>query len=299
MKNGWSLKKVMAVAAVAAAGVLGVTGMVWAGLPTGPTEAAKVSMTASYYVNQITELQATGKNIKDDGLKLAAAIDAAPSATNFGSLGTIRVRTNSSRWDIRMTTGNGGQMLDETSVECKDVDRQDVWGNKIGTDKDCSGSTPIYLTYNDGSDNVPVVLDVAIGVAKTGLKLGNSAAPTTLYPMADIATTPTFIPPVKVNPAGSKTTPISFAETFGNATKTGWGTFANGIYGGTSGGVDDWGTIGDDGFPTPKGNASPDLNEEFFYVNVGMPAAMFDALSGNKNKKTFTETFYFELVASF
>jgi hypothetical protein len=294
---GWKL-------AVAAAAVAGVVGTVWAALPSGTTEAAKVNMKASYYVNQLAELEATGKDIKDGDLRLAAAINAVPTATNFGSLGTIRVRTNSTRWDVKMTTDNGGKMLDETSVECVDVDDLDVWGNVTGQHKDCSGSTPVYLKYDNSGTPANVVLSAAIGVAKTGYRLGNTAAPATLYPMADVSGTPTFIAPVTVSLVGSEDnggTAISFAETIGGGYdgSAPAGTFTNGIYGGAAAGVDAWGTIETDGFPTPTGNASPDLNEEFFYVNVGIPATMFDALSGNTNKKTFTETFYFELVASF
>jgi hypothetical protein len=299
-KYGFGVK--LAVAALAVAGVVGTAS---AALPSGTTEAEKGMMKASYSVNQITELEATGKNLADEGLKLTSAgVNATPTANNFGNLGTIRVRTNSTRWDINMTTDNGGKMLDETSVECDEVDDLDVWGNKTGSHKDCSGSTPIYLKYDNSGTPVNVVLSAAIGVAKTGYRLGNTAAPTTLYPMADVTSTPVFIAPVVVTLPGSEATsgsPISFAETLGHAgdAATTWGTFNNGIYGGASGGDDEWGTIETDGFPTPKGNASPELNEEFFYVNVGIPEAMFNALSGNKNKKTFTETFYFELVANF
>jgi len=300
-----SISKTVVRLAAAVLVVAGGAGTVWAALPSGTTEADKVSMKATYYVNQIAELEATGKNLADEGLKLTAAgITAVPTATNFGNLGTIRVRTNSSRWDVNMTTRSGGKMLDETSVACTDVDDFDVWGNKTGTHQDCSGGTPKYLKYDNGGTPANVVLLAAIGVAKTGFKLGNSAAPTTLYPMADVSGTPSFIAPLVVALVGTEDnggTAISFAETFGTAygTTGPTGTFVNGIYGGAASGPDAWGTIASDGFPTPKGNASPDRNEEFFYVNVGILEATFNALSGNKNKKTFTETFYFELVASF
>ena len=300
-----SISKTVVRLAAAVLVVAGGAGTVWAALPSGTTEADKVSMKATYYVNQIAELEATGKNLADEGLKLTAAgITATPTANKFGTLGTIRVRTNSSRWDVNMTTENGGKMLDETSVQCQNVDDFDVWGNKTGSHCDYSGSTPIYLKYDNGGTPANVVLLAAIGVAKTGYKLGNSAAPTTLYPMADVSGTPAFIAPLPVTLVGSEDqggNAISFATIFGTAygTTGPTGTFTNGIYGGAASGPDAWSTIASDGFPTPKGNASPDRNEEFFYVNVGILEATFNALSGNKNKKTFTETFYFELVASF
>jgi hypothetical protein len=288
--------------AVAAVAVAGVVGTAWAAPLAGLTasEATKVNMTAAYTVNQITEIEATGKNLADDDLRVNV-IDL-PTATKFGNLGTIRVRTNSKHWDVVMTTDNEGKMLDKSTAACTTEDDHDAWGNVNGSHQVCDDSKKEFL--KSGPTKTDVVLDVAIGVAKTGYKLGNSAAPTTLYPMADVTSGPVFIAPVKVTSlAGTNvaTGGISFAATIGGNYKTTItsGTFKNGIVGTTSTGDSTWTNIETKGFPTPYGNASPEKNEEFFYVNVGIAPATFDAINGNKNKRTYTETFYFELYASF
>jgi len=288
----------------------GIVGVVWAGMPSGVTGETG-ELKAVFRVNQVTELEAIGKNLTEENLSFV--VDAVPTAVNFGNLGTIRVKTSSTSWDVLMTTANGGRMLDETSGGCTEVPTYDGWGNVNGTQPSCPDPKR-YLQYDKSTTSGTVtygdvVLDVAIGIAKSGKAVGNTGAPESLFPLISsaIGAAPVFIAPVKITGTkipnsekgiGTSFAPVSFATELGKAATAPTGPFANGIWGNTTVGVDAWTTIGSDGFPAPKGNYEP--QEEYFYVNVGMdPTSVYQKLGNNENKKNYTETFYFELVANF
>jgi len=305
-----SISKTVVRLSAAALVVAGGVGMVWAQV-SGGTSQDNASMRAGMTIKNIAEIDVIPKNPTDKELVLEglATINDVPTATKFGSLGIVKVTTNSNKWDVAMTTRSGGRLLDTTSVQCRDVERVDGWGNPTGIFDEVCGGTAVYLQAG-GSD---VVLQVAVGLAKSGKALGNTGAPATLYPIISGTplNTPAFIAPVVINQSKiigsdkSAVTPpalptaVSFAEELGGAAAGTWGMFQYGIYG--SGSVtgttpDTWGKIATDGFPAPKGNAEP--QDEYFYVNVGMPEATYNSLSGNKNG-TFTEVFYFDLFANF
>jgi hypothetical protein len=314
----------LAVAAVAVAGVVGMVGAQPAGglaasLGTG-------SMSASFTVQQIAEMEVTANNPTEENLVLD--VDAVPTISSIvGNLGTIRVKTNSAGWDVLMTTDRGGRMLDKTSLACVSVPVVDSWGNPTGAVRDsCPTSGGTYLKWdNDLTASTPpidVVLDVAIGVAKQGHALGNSGAPAKLFPLLENTTGgPSFIAPVKVintkviastKNGASASVPVSFAVEIGTeygTTSSPTGVFSQGIYGVTTttgtGSEGAWDDIVTKGFPKPGAVVESDDGilpnvdplEEYFYVNVGMPQTTFNQLEGNKG--TFTETFHFDLVAKF
>ncbi len=333
-----SISKTAVRLAAAALTVAGLTVGVWA---QGATSG---SMSATYTVQQIAELEVTPKNPMEENLiwknSGVGSINAAPSAANFGNLGTIKVRTNSAKWDVLMTTDNGGKMLDKTSVGCWSVPVVDGWGNPTGAMRDsCDSNGAKYLTRAEGTsvgDTMPVILSVAIGIAKQGQALGNTGASDQLFPL--LAAFPTtgagaspagFVPPVlldstavaksQVGLTGVNFEKVSFAKKIGAAT-TGYGSggvmptgaaYTQGIYGTTTATTaGDWGEIVNGFFPKPgvsgiagSGASAPALGAnvdpltEFFYVNVGITEATQQKLQGNKG--TFTETFNFELSPNF
>jgi hypothetical protein len=305
---GWKL-------AVAALAVAGVVGTAVAQPVTGTTQGI-ANMSAGITIQNIANIDVIPKNPAGEDLVFtsANAIDADPTigtlAKNFGNLGIVKVKTNSNKWDVGMTTQSGGRLLDSASVGCVKVPDIDGWGNNLGTTHDsCSTAGARYLRTGSSMDTV--VLDVAIGVAKSGKALGNSGAPATLYPIISGLSggAPSFIAPVLIDQAkviasdksitGTPAVAISFAETIGTYgdTATTWGSaFSDGIYGAGSTGSAEWGTIATEGFPAPKGNEQP--QEEYFYVNVGMTEVDYLALNGNQNG-TYKEVFYFELFANF
>jgi hypothetical protein len=275
-------------------------------------------MSATFTVQQIAEIEVTPNNPTEKNL--VCVVDKVPGVADIvGNLGTIRVKTNSAGWDVLMTTDRGGRMLDKTSVGCTSVPVVDGWGNPTGAFRDsCSTAGATFLTFKNGSTVVPVVLDVALGVAKQGAALGNTGAPTKLFPLLNVIAggAPTFVAPVKVplarvtgsDKSAGSTTPVSFAYEIGFAYDAVGpaGAFEQGIYGETTAGTEGaWSDILAGGFPKPGvvASANPDIHpnvdpqEEYLYVNVGMPQTTFDALQGNKG--TFTETFNFDLVANF
>jgi hypothetical protein len=329
MKSGKRFLNKVAVAAVAVAGVLGMVGTGWGQTSpvTGGASFGSKTMAATFTVQQDAEINATSNFVDlvvwdDAGTNV---FNTQPVATDVvGTLGTIRVKTNSAGWDVLMTTENGGRMLDLTSKQCVDVPNVDGWGNPTGgTHPDCSGAgAGTYLMYDNDPTNatahptVEVVLDVAIGVAKQGIALGNTVAKTRLYPLLNSTsgTSPTFEAPVLVQKSSvtgsdlSQTThnAVSFAYEIGAAysSTTLSGVYSQGIYGSTTNTKGNWGTINSSGFPKPgevKGiyvGPNDQQDEEFFYVNVGIGQSVYDNLKGNQNG-TFTETFNFELVAKF
>jgi hypothetical protein len=317
MRNGKRFTGKLAVAAVAVAGVVG---MAWAQLPVGGDSFGTGSMSATFTVQQIAEMEVTPNNPTEENLVLAVAAE--PKVTDIvGNLGTIRVKTNSAGWDVLMTTDRGGRMLDKTSVGCVEVPDVDGWGNPTGKFHDsCSTAGAKYLTWNNSGTKEAVVLDVALGVAKQGAAIGNTGAPTKLFPLLNALTAgvPSFAAPVKVSvpdvtgsdKSAATTTVVSFATVIGggyDGTGTGTaptGAFNQGIYGTTTATTEGtWAGILANGFPKPGAveatNVLPnvDKEEEYLYVNVGMPQTTFNALEGNNG--TFTETFHFELVANF
>jgi len=296
-----SIKKLAVRGVLAVAGTVGVVGLVWAALPGG---AAKDSaqMGVGFSVLSIGEIEATAHNPTNE--ELVANTITAVSGANFGSLGTIRVKTNSTSWDVKMTTQNGGRLASLDGVEMElSCDAAD-WLTGVVDSTTCKSvpSGPVPYLKNDAAADVR--LGVAVGVAKSGKALG-AGAQATIYPI--FSATGTFVAPVIVPVADLTNSQIdiamgfaevSFAELLGAAYTSGiGGKFDLGIYGAEALATDlsGWETIEDDGFPLPKGNEQE--MEEYFYVNVGINTST-NAIAGNKDG-TYTETFYFDLVANF
>jgi len=255
--RGWKL------AAAAALAVAGLVGVVWAAFPTTPTSASS-SMGVTYEIKKTLEIECTGKNPDQDVLRTTDVLDANLAKSNPGTLGTIRVKTNSPGWDVQMTTDFGGRLVfKEGEVRGPDVctpGDEDPW-DPLNLSK-CS--TPLIpgpiitagsytpLTYNtsataDGTTdgdgviaNDPadeVQLMVSIGLAYRGDQLNASATGGMIY---GIGAPNAYALPIQIAPdvlkAAVKTgtnyasgvTPaaVSFAKVLGNATD-GYGKAAN------------------------------------------------------------------------
>jgi len=237
-----SISKTVVRLSAAALVVAGGVGMVWAQSVVNTTSKDNASMKAGMTIQNLAEIDVIPKNPTGDDLKLTAAIDALPTATKFGSLGIVKVTTNSNKWDVGMTTRSGGRLLDTSSVTCTDVERLDGWGNPTGVFDNVCGGNPVYLRYGNTLDTV--VLNVAIGLAKSGQALGNTGNKSTIYPAASASGgTVTFNAPVEVtateleesDKGRANLTPalpvkaVSFAKTLGTPTWT--GNFVNNILG--------------------------------------------------------------------
>jgi hypothetical protein len=311
----------LAAAAVAVAGVLGVT---WGQLPNVATGALTVNMTASMVVENVNEIHAEAY---PDPLINPYNVAAAPNARNPGNFGKIWVKTTAGRWDIKMSTENGGRMKytvgSSTRNECVTN-----WDGSQRCEDVTIGGTNNYLVYGpnsgisgngvkvgcsgvDDADDCTegtmtpdtVILDVAIGMAKDGKALG--VATGTLYAIDGPATTQQIPAQIEVNDIlGSKkdasTTvgEISFAQILGNhysqkapnAPTGGAPSFAHGPNG-ASGKA--WSQVASDGFPRPATDQT-----EYFYINVGISPTNSGKLNTLVNGE-YTETFYFDLYAGY
>jgi hypothetical protein len=225
--------------AVAALAVAGVVGTVWADLATlqkADGDKASATATVGFIIDNKAEIECTPKNVTEAELATLdwAKISGTPSATNFGTLGTIKVTTNSTAWDVRMTTKYGGRLVynDGGPIAGQfDCDGTiDPWTGACSgkeTPKKSAG-TNYPLTYNsagasaskgliagtagtaatpesfpgagDGVPAVPAVNDqvqllVTIGVAKLGSDLGAPAAQSgNLYPLGAPGAYSNFLP---------------------------------------------------------------------------------------------------------
>jgi len=325
-------KRILSKLAVAALAVAGFTVGAWAQPTLNASDAAQQSMGVTFTVNNIAELSVDAKSPTENEMKTAVAT---VGVSNFGNLGTVRVKTNATAWDVLMTTDNGGRLLDAASGRKDSAANTNIWG-------DTTGWTYSYvnaraLTYSDdgttnangileglAGDNDTVLLRVALGVAKTGTALGAGGGNATkLFPMSNVTSSAvTPVPPVEIGYAkilksksladAAYTTaygnlaPISFAlELSGGYGTTGTaptGSFNSGINAYDPGtGVftaasRDWDEIATDGFPKPAGNADP--QEEYFYINVQVDESLGHGLGNNKSGN-YAETFYFDLAVNF
>jgi len=103
--------KMAAAAAVVVAG--GAVGTVWA--QTSPVTATSVSsdnMSCTFTVGGVSELIVIPKNPNEDVL-LETNVTAKPAALDPGTLGMVKVSTNSTAWDVVMTTHFGGRLVFE------------------------------------------------------------------------------------------------------------------------------------------------------------------------------------------
>jgi len=322
---GWKL----AAAALAAAGVAGTAGaQPLNGIdPNGGT----VNMSVGYEVQTLAQIFATPNARLTNETLLTIPVNAFSAIGNTrgegpGTLGTIRVLTNSANWDVKMRTANGGRLIDASGATTKQgaCNTWDAWGVVCQTwfpDTIIGGE---YLTYFSsgtssasgiiqGASRDTVRLQVAVGLANLGAVLSSGANATSVYALGAPAAP---IPPVEVAhtaldisnvAAGAATGPISLAATIAG----------NGAYIGAAAALTptmtqfsgrDWSDIASDGFNVPNytndfSSPTPPAvlthkNEEYFFVNVAIETTNNGPLGGNKGGN-YTETFYFDLVASF
>jgi len=323
--RGWKL------AAVAALAVAGVVGTVWA-LPTGdPSETA--NMTATYTVETLAHITAVPNAgltndvlLTEDALTSTSAIGSA-RGEGPGTLGILRVQTNASNWDVQMRTRSGGRLVDESGATTKpgSCSSWDAWGvvcQSTFPDTIIGGE---YLTYASagstsasgiigGTTRDTVRLQVAVGLANLGAVLSSGANATSVYALGAPGAP---IEPVEVAHAALNASQvaagtvgyISFANLIGGTTGTQYQSDAAALSPSvTTFSGRGWAAIASGGFavpnytndfssPTPPANL-PHKNEEYFFINVGIETGTNGTLGGNKGGN-YSETFYFDLVASF
>jgi len=332
-----SISKTVVKLAAAALVVAGGVGTVWAA--SGVTEncvagagnnckQATNGLTTSYEVIKLWNIEVTPGNAKDDGLFLATAADVTATdvggtATKNGNLGIVSVETNSTGWDVKFTTANGGRlakgtktphMEDQFDIGCMCINQvQNGWdyGNKDYLKYRTSIPTDAVLSVGIGLyDKVNGTTYVLKGLATGAATAAYSAA---LVDPADIITSRTTN--ADGTPAGSIRS-VSLYEALNN---DGSGTGGVALGGATATGTTLRGALkiggvavsagGTNGFgptDTPLKNGSntviPTDNKEHFFINVGFPklsgGATGDPLGGNE-EGTYEETFTFTLVANF
>jgi len=303
----------------AALTVAGFTVGAWAQLPNVSTGATPATMTVSMTVANVNEIKAEAyPNTEIKGVNVAAA----PTVRDPGNFGKVWVKTSSGKWDIKMTTDNGGRLKytsgASTSNQCvTNWDGSQTCGNVT------TGGTDNYVVYTPGSGitgngikvgctsgtsclsgaNEPdtVILDVAIGMAKDGKALNVTTG--TLFAIDGPASTQqipaqiqvaTIIGSQKDNVGGA----ISFAAILGTHYNTNKPTvptngapdFSIGPSGGTG---KTWSQVATDGFPAPATDQT-----EYFYINVGISPTNSGKLNTLVNGD-YSETFYFDLYAGY
>jgi len=254
-----------------------------------------------------TELKAT----------TTASVTALPTAAFPGNLGVIKVETNSTLWDVQLTTKWGGKLVKEgvpTSTNpptfgCPTGSGPDPWnttqcldasGNVVAKEEIMNPAVGAPLQYTGGTD---VSLAIGIGVADSGKNLSTSAtldyyalgAPSSYGSFLPVQVTQALIGPSnRYDPAtgapNSSVAPIKFSTvlngSYGGAAVTAQKSWFDGVNTGalTSGG----------GF-----GLSPYDGIAYFYVNIGLNrTATTLGFSGNEDGD-YTETLYFDLTAQF
>jgi hypothetical protein len=326
-KYGFGLK--LAVAALAVAGVVGIA---VAAPPTGdPNKTAQLIVGYEVVVlAEITTEPFAGLNadiLKSTDAKSVVSATGSIQGAAPGTLGTVKVKTNASNWDVKMRTKNGGRLIDETTaVPDTGPCPTDSWGQCTGIGTITFADAEV-LTYVPGTSSTgqgikqgtsgkpdTVLLEVAIGVANLGKALNApTALQNTLFALGG--------PSAPVEPVLIGSTDLLASNVIAGA--TGAISFADSISDGTSGkasapkysaaattanaadtGISErkWSDIKSDGFGVPTHAKCSDTdecrNEEYFFVNVGINQGFKQKIGSNKGG-TYTETLYFDLVASF
>jgi hypothetical protein len=271
-------------------------------------------MTATFGVQNIAEITCTGMNPTDAEL-LNTSIDdmMATPPVLAATLGTIKVRTNVSSWDVVMRTRNGGRMA-APGIGTDDVCITDVWGvekcekvPKAGNVLTYSTKTGTAGTVFDGiiqggaAERDTVQLQVAIALGRPGFTLGAPSA-NTVYPIGS-PTAPDAIrkiPATAINNSsdrfGGTGDEISFAKILGLSYA---GTNPTSLldWNGRT-----WADIQTGGFAVPKTETAPSsgvfVTEDYFIVSVGILKSKKDELAGNPNG-VYSETFIFDLCADY
>jgi hypothetical protein len=303
-------KTVVAVKLAAAAlAVAGMVGTVWAALPTGPVVASDVMKVTLTSPPEGT-IKCTSKNPKNAevvGFDVREFKD-----LGAGNLGRIRVTASSSSWDISMKTQWGGKLA--TATEQKgapklqlniNTGKYDTLGYEPST---FSNETFLYyngkigtllVSYTDSigfrsgtgtNDTVQLAVSIgildsaggAVGFIPKGVRNAIRVSPTVIWP--------SLLQKSRVDGG----TGVSFATALGDDPQYAGGVGKD-ITVGTEGGNGRLvGTAATKGFGVAT-------TAEFFYINVGIPSALsgFINSGATTQKLEYSETFTFELVASF
>jgi len=332
------IKKAVVKMAAAAVVVAGGASAVWAqaAYPT-PVGAASVSqdrMSATFMVGGVSLIECIAKN-PDENVLLATDVVVKPSPIiDPGTLGMVKVSTNSTAWDVSMTTLHGGRLVkssESTPGAPVCPSGHDDPYSPTGCDVDKVPGDPIpgavtnvlvYSTTGDatgpgiitgGTDPDTVQLQVAIGLAKAGEEVSASqSAQGNIYAFGP---PDNVLAPVLVSNAGlnasraleinnnpfTSVAGVSFAKVLGGAS----------AYTGAASGYDkqntdanarSWSDVASMGFGTPKNklpnNDGKMVGVEYFYVNVGFLQSLVSKI-GTNAKGEYSETFIFDLVSAF
>jgi len=303
----------LAVAALVVAGVVGLTGTAWAEPPSGPVVAydvmqVKLSNEASGTIECVPKNPTNSQVVGFNALAFKE-LDA-------GNLGRIRVSASATRWDISMKTKNGGKLgasqkgdpilklnistgkLDTLGYEETDAtefilytttDQGKTLKNEVGEEN--LG----YISGESDGENDIVQLVVSIGILDSvggvvgfipnGLIDGKKISPTKIS--ADDIKESGGYNKAKLNSDKYAGKGVSFATYLGGDTQYDGGIGRDYKVGGRT-----VRQAKDQGFGATTGPV-------YFYVNVGIPDALAPYIAPPTETGDYTETFQFELVASF
>jgi hypothetical protein len=322
----------LAAAAVAVAGVVGMAG----------AQPTTVDMGVSFTVNveEIAKIEIAKQNPLTEIELIAAGKEGADAvADTCGTLGIIRVTTNSDDWDVELSTMHGGKLRtkgEETgsgTFACPPgaSTNPDPW--RPGTCLDGGGNvvnevelmnqgdmgtltykstntaavTPGVLPGSATGIQDTVQLIVKIGVCMLGADLSTSAVPGAFYALgAPLNANYTTYAPVAISSANLKATrKVEEDGTVGSPTKQSFATLLGTAYTSATdvayqiGGKTWANVLADVGFATPVKRL---VNEgvEHFYINVGLNKDGAHQVYEHKSKNgTYTETLTFDLTANF
>jgi hypothetical protein len=279
-------------------------------------------MKASYEIKREAEIEVVSLDPTQDDFLDDATVS---TYVNNGNLGTVRVKTNSTGWDVAFVTSFGGKLATVEKTLDSTQSGYDFAAGKPTFDYFYNYGTPQCLTYTSttatggaaidglikgGTEKDTVQLVVAIGMsekvdggvlAQKGLKLGQAAVPYNASKVTESQLTSSQS--TSATGAAQAGTAVSFASILTTAT-TGVPASTTTIpitCGGRT-------VVAGTPLTTPKGfgptNAqnikdNPDSDgSEYFYVNVGLPTARKSGIGGNIDG-VYEETFTFTLVANF
>jgi len=313
-----------AVAKLAAAAVLvagGVVGTAWA--QTSPVTDAlggecndgadcSGKMYVRYNVDYQAEIEIGGKaDISREDFETFDITATKTMGPEVGNLGWVRVKTNSTAWDVVLTTKNGGRLSKDQYTPNPSTQHWDMGCMCMVDDPaDSTLAGSVYLKYNtmsgpasgtqaaedgkityDDATNDEVQLMVKIGMIEpyngSFFPKGSTTSGQVAQPTKITATS-------LLGSGGSSPTAISLAALLGGDAAT--NSFAQKTFGTSATQLKVGNRTIEDA--ETSGFDATGANSEYFYVDVGLNQSLMDKLAGNE-KGEYTEEFIFTLTAQY
>jgi len=297
--------------AVAALVVAGVVGMAWAAEPAGiagPYATATFSTEVNFVSSIDWVVQEDVTLDKFGSIDVVGPIGGSGGdlVTNPGNVGILKVKTNATHWDIKMTSANNGKPYTPgdsiwsygpqpctQNWDCTDSVKVPGIGNNLKYKSTLASlpSTGAVESIDGSAAPYDVILDVAVGgavqnpVNKNYYSIG--CGPTTGCGDAPL---PVRLTKAKVK--DSKNTPVSFASAIGSVTTD---TKFNGL---TIGGVQ-ISAVGTDMAQIASNGFNGTGEDQYIYVNAGIHPSNTQYLPSLSPTTVYKETLTFTLYNGF